>query len=285
MAVPVRSGSGERPLARFQPSYCVLTWLKDSWPLVYACMLSHFCCVQLFANPWTIARQAPLSMGFSRQGHWSGLPCPPPGNLPNPGTEPVSLLSPVLAGRFFTTWATWEAPCPLIRALIPFVWIPPSWSIHPPKTPPPNTITLGIMTMTSGGHLAALRSTFMGTVRTEALAVRHYQCLSSGDPESCCPSGPSPLLHLYILFPGCILSESTWVHRPCVYSQIQGVAKGSSLQRDCRHSPKACACCSWLARWWGLEAGPDWLSHGTQIPRQYLRTCTQEFWILTWQPR
>ena len=48
--------------------------------------LSH---VRLFATPWTVARQAPLSMGFSRQEYWSGLPCPPPGDLPYPGIEPV----------------------------------------------------------------------------------------------------------------------------------------------------------------------------------------------------
>ena len=44
-------------------------------------------------DPWTVACQAPLSMGFSRQEYWSGLPCPPPGDLPNPGTEPRSLMS------------------------------------------------------------------------------------------------------------------------------------------------------------------------------------------------
>ena len=49
---------------------------------VHAKLLSH---VQLFATLWTIGHQAPLSMGFSRQGYWSGLPCPPPGDLPNPG--------------------------------------------------------------------------------------------------------------------------------------------------------------------------------------------------------
>ena len=48
-------------------------------------------------------------MGFSRQEYWSGLPCPPPGDLPNLGIEPVSLMSPALAGRFFTSRATWEA--------------------------------------------------------------------------------------------------------------------------------------------------------------------------------
>ena len=49
-------------------------------------------------------------MGFSRQEYWSGLPCLPLGDLPNPGTEPMSLMSPALAGRFFTTSATWEVP-------------------------------------------------------------------------------------------------------------------------------------------------------------------------------
>ena len=58
-----------------------------------------------FATPWTVARQAPRSMGFSRQDYWSGLPCPPPGDLPKPGMEPTSLLSPALAGGFFTTSA------------------------------------------------------------------------------------------------------------------------------------------------------------------------------------
>ena len=69
-------------------------------------MLSHFSHVQLFATPWTIAHQAPLSMGFSKQEYWSGFPCPPPGDLPNPGIKPVSLRSPALAGGFFTTSTT-----------------------------------------------------------------------------------------------------------------------------------------------------------------------------------
>ena len=50
-------------------------------------MLNHFSCVQLFAAPWTVAHQAPLFMGFSRQEYWSGLPFPPLGYLPNPGIE------------------------------------------------------------------------------------------------------------------------------------------------------------------------------------------------------
>ena len=60
-------------------------------------------CVRLFATPWAAARQAPLSMRFSRQEYWSGLPCPPPGELPNPGIKPLSLKFLASAGRFFTT--------------------------------------------------------------------------------------------------------------------------------------------------------------------------------------
>ena len=62
-------------------------------------MLSH---VQLVATPWTVARQAPLSMGFSRQESWSGLPFPSAKDLPNPGIELRSLESPTVAGGFFT---------------------------------------------------------------------------------------------------------------------------------------------------------------------------------------
>ena len=59
--------------------------------------------LSFFVTPWTVARQAPLSMGFPRQEYWSGLPFPPPGDLANPGIEPVSVLSPALADGFFTT--------------------------------------------------------------------------------------------------------------------------------------------------------------------------------------
>ena len=64
-------------------------------------MLSHFSRVRLSATLWTVARQAPLSMEFSRQKYWSGLPNSPPGDLPNPGFEPASLMSPALSGGFF----------------------------------------------------------------------------------------------------------------------------------------------------------------------------------------
>ena len=57
-------------------------------------------------------------MEFSRQEYWSGLPCPPKGNLPDPGIEPISLLSPAMGGGFLTTIATWEACLPTHRILL-----------------------------------------------------------------------------------------------------------------------------------------------------------------------
>ena len=65
-------------------------------------------CVRLFATPWTVAHQAPLSVGFPRRECWSGMPLPPPGDLSNPGVEPVFPASPALAGGFFTTTAPGE---------------------------------------------------------------------------------------------------------------------------------------------------------------------------------
>ena len=74
-----------------------------------AWVLSHFSFVQLFATLWTVAHQAPLSMGFSRQEYWNRLSFPSPGDLTNPGIKPESLRSPALASGFFTTSANWEA--------------------------------------------------------------------------------------------------------------------------------------------------------------------------------
>ena len=76
--------------------------------VVCVCMLNSFSHVWLFATLWTAALQAPLFMGFSRQECWIGLPCPPPGDLPNPGIKPESLKSPAFVGRFFTMSAIWE---------------------------------------------------------------------------------------------------------------------------------------------------------------------------------
>ena len=74
------------------------------------CMLSRFSSVGLLVTLWTVVHQAPPSKGFSRQEHWSGLPCPSLGHLPNPGIEPSSLASPALVDGFLTTSTTWEAP-------------------------------------------------------------------------------------------------------------------------------------------------------------------------------
>ena len=74
------------------------------------CMLSNFSCVRLCAHPWTVAHQAPLSMGFPRQEYWSGLPFSSPRELHNPGIEPMSPVSPALAGGFFTTSGTCRTP-------------------------------------------------------------------------------------------------------------------------------------------------------------------------------
>ena len=76
------------------------------------CVPSCFSHVQLFATLWTVAHQAPLSKGLSRQECWSGLPCPSPGDLPGPGIEPTSFKSPALVDGFFTTSAIWEAHLP-----------------------------------------------------------------------------------------------------------------------------------------------------------------------------
>ena len=72
-------------------------------------LLNHFSRVQLFETLWAIAYQDSLFMGFFRQEYWSGLSRRPPGDLPNSKTEPASLMSPALAGEFFTIIATWEA--------------------------------------------------------------------------------------------------------------------------------------------------------------------------------
>ena len=79
---------------------CYLEDIGHMCMCVCVYLLSH---VRFFVNPWIVSSQAPLSVGFSRQEHWRGLPFPSPGDLPDPGVEPAS---PALAGRFFTTVLT-----------------------------------------------------------------------------------------------------------------------------------------------------------------------------------
>ena len=84
----------------FLAYFCILYYV----PLV--CLSSRFSHVQLFVTLQTVAHQTPLSMGFSRQEYWNGLPCPSPADLPDTGIKPSSLMSPTLALEFFTTSTT-----------------------------------------------------------------------------------------------------------------------------------------------------------------------------------
>ena len=77
--------------------------------LEHGCILSRFSCVHLFATPVECSPPGSSVHEIFRQEYWSGLPCPPPGDLPDPGIKPASLMSPVLAGGFFITGTTWEA--------------------------------------------------------------------------------------------------------------------------------------------------------------------------------
>ena len=87
-----------KKLKLFKESWNLKNFLKRYWSV---CILSHFSHIRLFATLWTVACQAPLSMGFSRQEYWSGLLWPPPGYIPDPGIEPISLVSPALQAGFY----------------------------------------------------------------------------------------------------------------------------------------------------------------------------------------
>ena len=93
--------------------WCIYKYTPHKHKCVCVCVcshvLSHFNCIWLFVTLWTAALQAPPSMGFSRKKNtWSGLSYPPPGDLPNLGIQPASLMSPALAGNFFTTSPIWK---------------------------------------------------------------------------------------------------------------------------------------------------------------------------------
>ena len=90
-----------RALQNFYHLHC----RRFSCAYMHAKLLSR---VRLFETPCAVALQAPLSMGFSRQENWRGLPCLLPGDLVDPRMEPMSLMSPALAGRFSTASTTWE---------------------------------------------------------------------------------------------------------------------------------------------------------------------------------
>ena len=108
VAMPSSRGSSpprDRTLVLLSPALAgglfTTSATREGLPHVLLLRLSRFSRVRLCATPWTVALQAPLSMGFSRQEYWSGLPFPSPGDLPNPGIKPASPVSPALAGGFF----------------------------------------------------------------------------------------------------------------------------------------------------------------------------------------
>ena len=129
------------------PGLPFLSFNWQHWALPYwGQFLFLFCmpaqslsCVWLFVSLWTVAHQAPLSMGVSRQESWSGLPCPPPGDLPSPGIKSVlCLMSPALPSRFFTTSAIYEALAPLlVLSKYIYLWIRVSWVVLARKNPLP----------------------------------------------------------------------------------------------------------------------------------------------------
>ena len=95
--------------SRAHPGFCLASGFTES-------ILSHFCHVRLFATPWTGAWQAPLSMRFFKQDCRSGLPFPSPGDCPDPGVKPWSLVFPPWVGEFLTTSVTWETPLFQLKA-------------------------------------------------------------------------------------------------------------------------------------------------------------------------
>ena len=111
------------------PSPLLLVNFTRLWSYLWQCLLKEHMwspvCVCMhsvmsnFATPWSVTRQAPLSMEFSRQDYWSGLPFPPPGDLPKPEVKPASLASPALAGELFISCTTWE-----VLGLKNLMWLP-----------------------------------------------------------------------------------------------------------------------------------------------------------------
>ena len=115
-----------------------LLLIVNDYGIITLLVLMHgLSCVSFLATPWTVACQTPLSMRFSRQEYWRGLPFPSSGDLPNSGIEPVSLASPVLAGRFFFFFyhcITW------VKILI--FQLQEKGVITLPPPPPPHPTTL-----------------------------------------------------------------------------------------------------------------------------------------------
>ena len=145
--------------------------LSDYTGLIQMCVLSRFSRVWLFTSLWTVACQAPLSKGSSRQEYWSGLPHPPPGDLPNPGIKPASLMSPALGGRFFTTCTTWEAQ--IITQIIQHNLLYPH-SLTPAKPFLPQKVLL-----TGSGH-QNMNTFWGGNHHSAYLTITAFNCIANG---------------------------------------------------------------------------------------------------------
>ena len=144
------------------------------------------------ATPWTVTRQAPLSMEFSRQDYWSALPFPPPGDLPNPKILPTSLVSPALAVKFFTTSTTWEFNSP----------------VHPLLSSPPTHHT---WLRGEGSQMSNLRVLYL---KDPHLTNTDFQ-----------PGSPSSLLFRRELRPG----EGKWLRMTCKSGEVQEASPGILL--------------------------------------------------------
>ena len=138
-------------------------------------------------------------MAFSRQGYWSGLPCPPLGDLPDPGIEPVSLMSPALAGEFFTTSATWEVPAARSKS---------------PKT--------CCRTCLAKASLPWMLDTVTGAKSTQHLiqdsASSPTDTTAPGTQTTSRESSPSPLLHVTSSYPES-RGRYVWSAKPRLYTR------------------------------------------------------------------
>ena len=112
---PVSSTLAEKCFTVELPGKPLYMWFADVQLLNHAWLLG---------TPWTVIHQAPLSMGFSRQEYWSGLLFPTPGDLPKLGIKPASLISPALAGRFFTSAPTRKSNSSSGTVSLKFLFIP-----------------------------------------------------------------------------------------------------------------------------------------------------------------
>ena len=104
------SATGTQMFTEHQSQNLECLTVCPGYGVVHTCLLSRLSHVRLWATLWTGAPRLLCPWDFPGQEYWGGLPCPPPGGFPNPGLELGSLMSPALAGGFFTTSATWEAP-------------------------------------------------------------------------------------------------------------------------------------------------------------------------------